>query len=103
MKDQVRFDEVEVPEKSFFEEAMERQGETEAMPAEVWADISTEEFRTYIFPGEVQAVVRDPVALAVNQQGSHRIIDRAGMSHFIPAGWHHLVWKSDDAHPYFAS
>lgn len=86
---------------TIFEEVMERQGDTEQMPAEAWADISEEMVRVYRFAADAATTIVRPVALAINQRGSHRIIDADGISHYIPPGWIHLSWRAKDSTPYF--
>lgn len=91
-----------LPEMSIFDGVMLRQGGTQNLPAEAWADISTEEIRIYRFGQDQQIAIANPVALAVNQRGSHRIIDMEGVSHYIPAGWMQLSWKVKGQAPYFS-
>lgn len=70
--------------------------------APVFADISNELYRTYTFPtGEV--TINEPVKLSVKRKpegDSHRIIDAAGNSHYIPAGWLKLSWKGKEGVAY---
>jgi hypothetical protein len=63
-----------------------------------WADINNEKSRTYTFPtGSV--TVLHPVKLNVKRKpegDSHRLIDAAGISYYIPAGWLMLSWEGKD-------
>lgn len=88
-------------EMSAFDAVMARQGSSEGMPIEAWKDISEEEVRVYRFPGDNSIAINNPVALAINSRGSHRIIDSEGISHYIPAGWVLLSWKVKAGRPYF--
>jgi hypothetical protein len=68
----------------------------------VFADISNEAYRTYYFPtGET--TITEPVKLNVKRKpegDSHRIIDAAGVSHYVPAGWLRLSWKGKNGEAY---
>ena len=55
-------------------------------------DISSEVSRTYTFPGGDTVTIAAPVGLNVSESGGHRIEDKAGVAHYIPAGWIHLTW-----------
>jgi hypothetical protein len=57
-------------------------------------DVSAEEYREYLFPSGVSVRVQAPLRLNVSASGGHRIFDADGVSHYIPAGWVHLQWKS---------
>ena len=61
-----------------------------------WTDISSEEYRIYDF-GVVKGGVRidHPRDLHVSDSGGHRILDKEGVSHYIPSGWLHISWKAD--------
>lgn len=72
-----------------------------------YKDISEEEYREYHYYDEKNKkepiIVRidQPLALNVSNSGGHRIFDSKGISHYIPWGWKHLVWKASsdrDAH-----
>lgn len=54
-------------------------------------DISTEEVRIYVFP-DIEVKIENPIALNVSKVGGHRIVDAAGVSHYVPKGWVHLKW-----------
>lgn len=56
-------------------------------------DISTEEYRIYEYPDGKTIKIKLPVQLNVSKSGGHRVLDKAGMSHYIPTGWRHLYWK----------
>ncbi len=66
-----------------------------------FVDISTEAFRTYQFPHEERITIEQPLWLHVSASGGHRVYDRAGLSHYIPKGWIHLVWKAKEGCPNF--
>lgn len=61
-----------------------------------FTDISTEEWREYRFAGGEVVRIDHPLKLNVSESGGHRIYDAAGRSHYIPAGWIHLVWQAKD-------
>jgi len=56
-------------------------------------DITTELYRIYEYPDGKQIKIKLPVQLNVSKSGGHRVLDSAGMSHYIPTGWRHLYWK----------
>ncbi len=64
-------------------------------------DISTEMFRQYEFPTGQVVRIESPLWLYVSKSGGHRLVDAAGISHYIPAGWGHLWWQVKDNAPYF--
>lgn len=69
-----------------------------------FVDISTEEYRVYDFISEdgslVKVTIDKPLYLSVNA-GGHRLLDAAGISHYIPKGWIHLCWKAKEGKPHF--
>ena len=66
----------------------------------VFSDISSEEYREYDFGAKVIRLDA-PVALNVSDSGGHRVFTEDGMSHYIPAGWLHLSWKTKTGKPHF--
>jgi hypothetical protein len=65
-----------------------------------FVDISSEEYRTYVFPGGDEVTIQRPLKLSVSA-GGHRLFDEGGISHYIPKGWIHLHWKAKDGHAHF--
>lgn len=67
-------------------------------------DISSEEWRRYVYPakiGHVNVIEIDrPLYLAITENG-HRILDYVGQSHYIPAGWIQLTWQAAEGQPHF--
>lgn len=61
-----------------------------------FSDISSEEFREYLFGGGSVVRIDKPVMLNVSTSGGHRLFDESGLSHYIPSGWIHLKWKAKD-------
>jgi hypothetical protein len=57
-------------------------------------DISTEEFREYMYP-DYTIRIEKPLGLNVSKTGGHRVLDGEGISHYIPSGWRHLRWKAN--------
>ncbi|KKM13697.1 hypothetical protein LCGC14_1713580 [marine sediment metagenome] len=58
-------------------------------------DISSEEWREYEFDGAKIIRIEKPIALNISKTGGHRLVDSAGISHYVPRGWKHLSWKAD--------
>lgn len=57
-----------------------------------FSDISSEQYREYVFPtGTVR--IENPRQLNISQSGGHRIVDATRLSHYIPSGWIHLMWR----------
>ena len=61
-----------------------------------WSDISTEEWREYIFPDSTIRISK-PARLNVSKSGGHRILDQDGVSYYVPPKWILLKWKADPA------
>lgn len=66
-----------------------------------FADISSEQWREYRFLGGETIRINAPLKLNVSDSGGHRIFDKEGVSHYIPAGWIHLKWTVKDGAPNF--
>ena len=65
-----------------------------------FSDISTEKWRTYIFPAGEEVTIDDCQKLFVSKNG-HRVFDSKGISHYIPMGWIHLKWESKKGKTHF--
>jgi hypothetical protein len=65
-----------------------------------FTDISSERFREYDFPGGATVRIDAPLQLSVSENG-HRILDDAGISHYVPLGWIHLRWIAKEGRPNF--
>ena len=66
-----------------------------------FSDISSESYRTYVFPKQETVTIESPHWLYVSKSGGHRLIDDKGFSHYIPATWIHLFWQVRDGQPAF--
>jgi hypothetical protein len=66
-----------------------------------FTDISSEQWREYRFLNGETVRIEAPLKLNVSGSGGHRIFDEAGVSHYIPAGWIHLMWVPKDGEPNF--
>jgi hypothetical protein len=64
-------------------------------------DITDEKFRIYTFPGGDEVRIESPVSLSVSESGGHRVIDAAGVSHYVPPTWLHLRFEVKDGRPNF--
>lgn len=65
-----------------------------------WKDISSELFRTYDFKGYL-VTIEEPDKLNVSRSGGHRVVDKAGNSHYIAPGWVKLGWRAREGQPAF--
>ncbi len=63
-------------------------------------DVSSEMYRTYVFPNGEEFDIEEPQWLAVSDSG-HRVLDIQETSHFIPFGWIHLKWEVKTGEPHF--
>lgn len=63
--------------------------------------LESEQFRVYSFANGSNITIEEPIALNVSKSGGHRVLDKAGISHYIPSGWNHLYWKVKDGQPAF--
>jgi hypothetical protein len=70
-----------------------------------FTDISSEEYREYHFSAgngtNTYIRIEQPLQLNVSKSGGHRVFDAQGVSHYVPAGWIHLEWKSKEGEPHF--
>lgn len=62
-------------------------------------DISSEFWRAYDYGKDKHGnnkvvTIEWPQLLSVSKSGGHRIFDRMGVSHYIPAGWIHISWMA---------
>ena len=64
-------------------------------PTLLFKDISSERYRTYIFPDCEKVSIQKPLALHVSKSGGHRVYDTQGKAWYIPKGWIALVWEND--------
>lgn len=63
-------------------------------------DISSEEYRVYVYDMMRIERINNPLYLSVSDSG-HRILDAEGISHYMPKGWVHLKWKAKEGQPHF--
>ena len=68
-------------------------------------NIDSELWREYIYqvkdsPFTTRRYIKNPLKLCVKENG-HRIWDADGISHYIPSGWIHLMWKAKEGQPNF--
>lgn len=64
--------------------------------------LEDEQYRTYVFPDKSEVTITAPTGLNVSSSGGHRVLDSAGISHYIPNGWIHLYWAVKEGKPNFA-
>jgi len=58
-------------------------------------DITVESLRIYTFPNGDSVTIQDPQYIIVSDNG-HRIRDALGVCHYVPYGWIHLRWWSNE-------
>ncbi len=67
----------------------------------MFIDVSSEDAIKYVFPGGDVVLIQDPQWLSVSASENHRILDRRGVSHYIPFGWIHISWGARPGQPHF--
>lgn len=70
------------------------------MPQELqvaWKDISSEEYRIYVYPDDWRISINKPSKLHVSASGGHRIVTEDGLSYYIAPGWRVIQWKGNPA------
>lgn len=70
-------------------------------PGLIFKSLRYESWRVYDF-STGRVTIKDPIALHVSASGGHRIVDKAGTSHYIPPGWLHLYWSVKKGKPNFS-
>lgn len=66
-----------------------------------WKRIDHETYRTYVFRNNQLITIVKPMVLNVSKSGGHRVVDAENVSHYIPSGWIHLYWETDDDSAYW--
>lgn len=66
-----------------------------------FTDISSEEYRTYVFPGGETQTIEEPQFLSVSKSGGHRVINKAEESFYIKPSWRVIKWKAKADQPHF--
>lgn len=65
-----------------------------------WTDISSEAYRTYIYPEGVEYSVVGPLLISISESGD-RIFDDRGDSHWIHPGYVSITWRAKPGKPNF--
>ena len=65
-----------------------------------FVDISTEEWREYIYQGGFRLRIDNPIKLAVMKSGSHRLWDGTN-SFWVKPGFMAIIWKAKPGLPHF--
>lgn len=66
-----------------------------------FTDISSEEWREYIFSETHIVRIDGPLGINVSKTGGHRLVDSSGTSHYVHKGWKHLRWQVKEGEPHF--
>ena len=90
------------PEPTFFKEKVMQFEDFKNESGLTFKNISSEEWRRYIYADGSSILIDEPLALNVSKNG-HRLVDAAGTSHYIPKGWKHLKWHVKDGQPHFVT
>jgi hypothetical protein len=68
-------------------------------PDVVFKSIEDEEVRTYQFGFDQKVKILDPIALHISNSGGHRVVDSAGVAHYIQSGWLAVSWVNKEGAP----
>jgi hypothetical protein len=69
-------------------------------------DITSEAQRTYTYPNGDKFVIDEPAELHViddDRGTTHRVIDKAGVTHRPERGWVGISWKPREGQPAFVA
>lgn len=66
-------------------------------------DISSEEYRTYTYASGARFTIVTPYKLHVMENGSHRVIDQAGVTHRPSPDYVGISWKPRAGEPPFVA
>ena len=56
--------------------------------------------RHYVWSDGAEVVIEEPQSLIVSDNG-HRVVDKNGVSHYVPYGWIHLYWENHGTRSFF--
>lgn len=73
------------------------------METPVTIDISSEQFREYIYDDGNVLVIHDPLELYITQSGSHRVIAADGRTYRPTPGYLGISWRPKAGHPAFVA
>ena len=63
-----------------------------------WVDISSEEYREYVYPDGKVIRIDEPTFVKVSPSSlgghAHRVQNTDGMGFYIPYGWRYIRWKA---------
>jgi len=65
-----------------------------------WVDISSEQFRIYVFDNGDSIVIDEPQWLHIST-GGHRIVDSNEVSYYVRYGWRCIRWVAFEGQPHF--
>lgn len=72
-----------------------------------WVDISSEEYREYVYPDGKVVRVENPVYVKVAPSSlgghAHRVQTVDQMGFYIPWGWRYIRWKAKAGRPVFVA
>lgn len=74
-----------------------------ATPQPVSLDISSEQYREYTYPNGDKFKIDGPTGLHITDTGSHRVIDRFGVTHRPEKGYIGISWKAREGQPKFVA
>ncbi len=63
-------------------------------------DISTEQFRTYVYANGFRVKIEHPIKVSIKKNGNHRVWDGES-SFWIREGFMIIIWKAKEGLPHF--
>ncbi len=66
-----------------------------------FTDISSEMYRTYVFPEGEAVTIEGPLQLSVSASGGHRVLAVGDGCYYIPPKWIAIQWKPRGDNPHF--
>lgn len=66
-------------------------------------DISSEQYREYTYADGTKFKIDGPTELFVTNTGSHRVVDRFGITHRPEKGYVGISWKAREGQPKFVA
>lgn len=66
-----------------------------------FTDISSENWREYVYEQGKSIFIDKPLKLHVSKSGGHRLFAEDGLSRYVAPGWLEIIWEAKEGHPHF--
>lgn len=67
----------------------------------IFNDISSEQFREYVYPDGTFLKIDSPLQLNVSPNG-HRVFTEDEDCYYVPKGWKYIRWRVKEGAPHFS-